>query len=424
MADLIHRTNRDSNGALLEKFSVNTPDFSPASWIINPDLSGVDGIAEYYWKTVGDNVVEMDAGEKTTVDAVRLSDAKTTRQAYLRDRGTSYQEERYSAGDQNILRTLFSESQGLRPNRALYIKPWNIWVDEVATEVKTQVASVDSQTTVNDVNAVVLDEATLTSNDPLITVDDALGVTDSLIAPLLNGARAVWNSVSTIGIGTAGDPSVVSDIDGKGSIGWSGELAADITVAGAGGLDTGSEAADTWYAVFVIGDTTQTNSPTLLLSTSVTAPTMPAGYDMKRLVWFVRNSSTSDLHRFMQTGKNATRICWWNESSTSLRPLNNGSADAWTDVDCSAEIPPTSEVGTFQISFETGNSGNAADDVGLRPDGITTSPWTCQVGVASNQKGYFQLTMPVSTSQVVEYQVSDSVNNQATIVVVGWVVDL
>src|SRR3972149_2422301 len=49
-------------------------------------------------------------------------------------------------------------------------------------------------------------------------------------------------------------------------------VSADITASGAGGLDTGAEAANTWYYVFVIANDSGT-STNGLLSTSSAAPT-------------------------------------------------------------------------------------------------------------------------------------------------------
>lgn len=53
--------------------SVNTPDYSSQDWLINPDLSNVQGVAEKYWKIVNDEVVEMDQSEKDAVDAAELA---------------------------------------------------------------------------------------------------------------------------------------------------------------------------------------------------------------------------------------------------------------------------------------------------------------------------------------------------------------
>jgi hypothetical protein len=55
--------------------SANTPIGAEAeNWIINPDLSLLDGIVPpRYWKVVGDTVVEMSAEEKTAADAALLA---------------------------------------------------------------------------------------------------------------------------------------------------------------------------------------------------------------------------------------------------------------------------------------------------------------------------------------------------------------
>lgn len=50
--------------------SVNTPDFPVEHYVINPDLTGVAGVPQQYWKVVGDAVVEMTTEEKEAVDAV------------------------------------------------------------------------------------------------------------------------------------------------------------------------------------------------------------------------------------------------------------------------------------------------------------------------------------------------------------------
>jgi len=62
MSDVINRTTKDF------LLSVNTPDYSIEDWIINPDLSALEGVPQKYWKISGDTVVEMDQSEKDIVD--------------------------------------------------------------------------------------------------------------------------------------------------------------------------------------------------------------------------------------------------------------------------------------------------------------------------------------------------------------------
>jgi hypothetical protein len=49
--------------------SVNTPDYPEESWLVNPDTTGVTGVARKYWKVVDGSLAEMSAGEKAAVDA-------------------------------------------------------------------------------------------------------------------------------------------------------------------------------------------------------------------------------------------------------------------------------------------------------------------------------------------------------------------
>lgn len=58
-------------------YSVNTPDYDPAQWIINPDLTILQTVPLKYIKIVGDLLVEMTPAEKAVVDAAELAQAKT-----------------------------------------------------------------------------------------------------------------------------------------------------------------------------------------------------------------------------------------------------------------------------------------------------------------------------------------------------------
>jgi len=71
MGDVLNRTTKEL------KLSVNSPDFPTATWIINPDLSALSGVASKYWNIVEDVVSEMSQSEKDTVDSDELSQHKT-----------------------------------------------------------------------------------------------------------------------------------------------------------------------------------------------------------------------------------------------------------------------------------------------------------------------------------------------------------
>lgn len=74
MANVVNRTAVP----LQILYSVNTPDYDPAEWIINPDLTILETVPIKYCKVSGDLIVEMTPAEKAAVDAAELAAAKST----------------------------------------------------------------------------------------------------------------------------------------------------------------------------------------------------------------------------------------------------------------------------------------------------------------------------------------------------------
>ena len=71
-------------------------------------------------------------------------------------------------------------------------------------------------------------------------------------------------------------------------------ITVDITASGANGLDTGSEASNTWYYIYIIYDST-TDTTAGLISASPTSPTMPGSYTEKRYIGSIRNNGGSNF---------------------------------------------------------------------------------------------------------------------------------
>ena len=120
----------------------------------------------------------------------------------------------------------------------------------------------------------------------------------------------------------------------------------DIGVAGAGGLDAGAKAANTWYYVFVISNNEGT-SVNGLLSLSSTAPTMPAGYTKQRRVGAVKNNASSNFLQFVQEGNKVA----YSDGASTNRILSAGQSITWTSVSATAFLPPTSKRGIFAIQY-------------------------------------------------------------------------
>ena len=114
-----------------------------------------------------------------------------------------------------------------------------------------------------------------------------------------------------------------------------------ITASGVGGLDTGAEAANTWYYIYAL------SASTGIISTSPTAPT---GQTVYALIGAVRNNGASDFIPFVQTGRSY-------DYNPGLSMASGSTASAWTAIDTTAFVPSVlSNVLFGSIWHETGKN--------------------------------------------------------------------
>jgi hypothetical protein len=79
MASFIHRATYEY------VTSVHSPDYPIEDWLKNPDLSGVVGVEQKFWKVVGDTVVEMSQAEKDVIIAVEDAAAQQALESRIID---------------------------------------------------------------------------------------------------------------------------------------------------------------------------------------------------------------------------------------------------------------------------------------------------------------------------------------------------
>jgi hypothetical protein len=214
----------------------------------------------------------------------------------------------------------------------------------------------------------------------------------------LDGLNMAWNSISLVDIlpGTARDSTNADNID------VTATLTADITASGANGLDTGSEAANTWYALYVIDS--PNDVPAALLSTSFTSPTLPGTYTSFRRVGAVRNMTT-DLRKFWEVTHGKEREILWDTFNEDGLSLNAGESAAFVDVDCSQWAPEGAGALRFYHSylnnsslqrfFEIRRKGASVADYLRRPSVLNT---TTQIATSD--------FLACDSGQIVEYKLS------------------
>jgi len=102
------------------------------------------------------------------------------------------------------------------------------------------------------------------------------------------------------------------------------------------GLDTGTLAASTVYAVHLLNDSTGKLAPGYVISTSATAPTLPQGYDIFRRIGWAVTDGSSYFTKIIQSGTGLNRRY---EYDSMPRVLNGGAATSYTAIDLSTYVP-------------------------------------------------------------------------------------
>ena len=158
---------------------------------------------------------------------------------------------------------------------------------------------------------------------------------------------------------------------------------------GANGLDTGSIAANTWYAIYIIANYT-TNTVACLMSASFSSPTLPSGYTYASgPISVVRTNGSSQLIGFYQRGTK------WQYSVgsnlTGLPQLASGAAGSITTPTYVA-IPlgsflPTSIAASIYFTCFYGTSSTAilvAQNANYGAEFSTSNPAPYAVGGGTN----------------------------------------
>jgi len=259
-----------------------------------------------------------------------------------------------------------------------------------------------------------LSSADDTVQKALDTLDDAVR-----LRGFLNGARLAFASVASITIGTTSEESDARDSTDVLTMRWTGTLTASLASSGAAGLDTGTEAANTLYHVFVIGDTSGVNTPRAMISLSATAPTMPTGWDVFRRLGSIRNEGLNLLD-FTQVWNGRTRRMYYDADRNDARVLNGASDTAFTDVDCSDYMPVTSRAGLIRVEFDNSN-GSASDQLHIRENGSTILSPLIRLapGAILAEVMEAMLTFVTDAAQVFEYVVDDA-GDEATISIIAY----
>lgn len=156
-------------------------------------------------------------------------------------------------------------------------------------------------------------------------------------------------------------------------------LALDATLNGANGLDTGSLAASTWYAVFIIADFRGFEPTACLISLSDTAPIMPENFGALRKIGHVLTDGSSNILGFDTSGNQSTRFIQW---LTPISVLSGGTQNgSFAPVNLSVGAPKSAAPVYLNITYDpTGTTSTGS----IRPTGSATAFGSCPIELKGN----------------------------------------
>ncbi len=193
---------------------------------------------------------------------------------------------------------------------------------------------------------------------------------------------------------------------------------------GANGLDSGSLAASTYYAIYLIGDSRGYNVAAGLLSlVSNVAPLLPQGYDSYRLLGFTQTSAFSTFaYATFKPQNMANALTYVNSPAVGV--LLAGTATSFTAIDLgtSGAIPTTTLPNIIAWLLVAFTPAAAGDTVQFRPTGSTATTNLVTItgqeaGIAQTQ--YISVICGVGSSlPEIDYKVTGS--SSVTVSVASW----
>lgn len=116
-----------------------------------------------------------------------------------------------------------------------------------------------------------------------------------------------------------------------------GTVTINTAANGAGGLDIGAMANDTFYAVYAIGDSYGNEPGSACISANLTSPLLPAGYDMSFRIGYIKSSGAAAILPFRQDGCGLDRWMWYDAPIATS--VTAGASATYAAVDASAGLP-------------------------------------------------------------------------------------
>jgi hypothetical protein len=157
---------------------------------------------------------------------------------------------------------------------------------------------------------------------------------------------------------------------------------------GVNGVDVAALIASSFYAVYIIGDSTNYEPVAGLLSLSSSSPNLPGTYDMYRRVGWVLTDGSANILQFWQYGSGQGRMYYYD---VGISELSGGASTTFAAIDIATSVPPLATEVLFNITFTPDGATELAE---FLPFGSSASNGIVRfgTGVAGAQVG--MVTVP------------------------------
>lgn len=225
--------------------------------------------------------------------------------------------------------------------------------------------------------------------------------------------QLAWASVTTLTVaaGQCRDSTNINDIILDAAVTING------AANGANGLDQGSLANNTMYAVWMIGDSFKNNDAAAVISTDTSAPLLPSGYDMYRRIGWVLTDGSAQFLLFWQIGDAKQRMYWYD---VGISELSAGNATTYTAIDLATSVPPIETEVLLNVAYTPASATNVAH---LLPYGSSATNGIVQFGygVAAAQKGMARVPARLNSAvPTIQYKVANG-SDALTLLVQGYI---
>jgi len=228
----------------------------------------------------------------------------------------------------------------------------------------------------------------------------------------VNGLQLTYATTTTftMAAGAASNSSNINDIT------LPALVTNTITHVGANGVDIAAAVASSFYAVYVIGDSTEYNATASLISLNATQPSLPFGYDMYRRVGFVLTDGSSHVLKFWQYGNGSVKDMWYD---TPIATPAITTSTTYVTQSLAAGVPPIACESFLAVDYTPNSATNVCY---MAPYGSmpTVGMVVFGYGVAAAQQGMAVVPCALNSSVPTIEHKETSASDALVITVSGY----